>query len=651
MSFKMFRAYDTGQSHVLDTWQIRDCGTETAPLQGKNSRGNPIDEFRAVQIWSIPHGVNMPQNQLVMRNITYADGPPNPAKLISFDVGQRDTYGAYFMNFLDADGSLTRRRADTSACRPTWVGSAHTIRAVSEGYQDTASNLWFKLTGLDDGGARGSASSGDARCDLMATVEYPMWACDRGSISVAAILVVPNDREQTTARTKQVWGRVQHWGDASTDGPPLSGDHQVVGPHDHARRGGWFLQYHSAADDASSWSSPKRLEIRAQQLEDGSVLVLALAYPAGTTFGIRRKVSSSNRGWLPYTTAPSVAAIRQDSGPSQYYFDGTYLYLRMADVDAGGFGEDGLYVPLHNPAYDLLEITATWAGATGCGSADWCRAATQDAPAASVGDIAGSSAQIPCAMSDGPYWPIRSLPGGGAPPNLHPPSPPCPHLPPPLPLSPPSPLAEPYPPAPPPSVSFHEGPTLTLTSSATTAAMIMHQDAVVMSLQPGATDVNVHLPLRRSDDATTAAMDASTPIASITLKGSSPKLIFADAEGGFVAMFTKPLGRNELHFNSSRGQAARLLVRGADARLSCTGSASSTYASGANSSAAASSASVLRLSPSSGGLTQIVFADDESLAAANKQEVSLMISATGGILYVAGRLIVHGVDVLESCDV
>ena len=240
----------------------------------------------------------------------------------------------------------------------------------------------------------------------MSTAEYPMWACDRGSISVAAILVVPNDREQTTARTKEVWGRVQHWGDASTEGPPLSGDHQVVGPHDHAYRGGWFLQYHSAADDASSWSSPKQLGIRAQQIEDGSVLLLALAYPAATTFVVRRSNGARAIDYLTYTTATSVTAIRQDSGASKYHFDGTYLYLRMPDLGTGGFGEDGLYVPIAGPAFDAITITATWAGATGCGSADWCRAATQDAPAASVGEIAGATMAFPCAVSAGSYWPI-----------------------------------------------------------------------------------------------------------------------------------------------------------------------------------------------------------------------------------------------------
>jgi len=439
-SFKMFRAYDTGQSHVLDSWRIQGCGTQASPMP--NTSG-----FRSAQIWSIPHGVNKPQNQLIMRNITYADGPPDPVKLISFDVGKRDTYGAYMSNLLDADGSLTSRRAGPSDCRPTWIGSANTIRATSSGYQLTPANLWYKLTGLDDGAARGDASSGDARCDLLSTAEYPMWACDRGSIGVAAILVSPNGRVETTASTYEMWGHVAHFGDSLSDGPPLSGDHQVTGPHDHSRRGGWFLQYHSAPDDASTWSSPRQLSLGDVQVQDGGVLLLAFAYPAGTTFAIQRV--RSNVGPLAgrtvtYAAASSVAAVRQDSEGTVYYFDGTYLYIRATrhpGTHPLGFGEDGLYVPSSNPGWVAMQITAAWASDTNCGTSDWCRAATQTPPAASVGEIPGTTAPYPCAVSAGPYWPLKSTVSTVTPIDLTP-------LPPP---SPSPPLAPPVAPSPPPS--------------------------------------------------------------------------------------------------------------------------------------------------------------------------------------------------------
>ena len=203
----MFRAYDTGQRHVLDTWQIAGCGTKEAPMAQSAT-------FRRALIWSIPHGVNVPQNQLALRNVSYVGGSPPAAKLFSFDVGSRDTYGALFSNLIDADGTVTERTSAKVPCRPTVVGSANTILSVTGGYDRSPPSLWFKLSGLDDGGARGSSAVGDKRCDLLADAEFPMWACDRGSMDVGAIEVQVNGRIQTTARTKEVWGRVSHFGDA-----------------------------------------------------------------------------------------------------------------------------------------------------------------------------------------------------------------------------------------------------------------------------------------------------------------------------------------------------------------------------------------------------------------------------------------------------
>jgi len=155
------------------------------------------------------------------------------------------------------------------------------------------------------------------------------------------------------------------------------------------------LQYHTAADDPSTWSSPKTLSISNAQIEEGSVLVLSLAYPAGTTFSIVRKISNAARvDPIAYTAASSVVAVREDSTGSVYFFDGTYLYLRAMQpgapwTDPLGFGEDGLWIPDRSPSWSILSITASWASSTGCGTDDWCRAATRDPPAAVTGEIAG----------------------------------------------------------------------------------------------------------------------------------------------------------------------------------------------------------------------------------------------------------------------
>jgi hypothetical protein len=114
------------------------------------------------------------------------------------------------VNLLDADGSLTGRAAANGSCEPTLVGSANTIRTVSggTGYEILHPNLWYKLSGLDDRGARGTNES-DARCNVTAEAEFPMWVCSRGSMSVASFESQPNNREQTTARTRQPLSRCE----------------------------------------------------------------------------------------------------------------------------------------------------------------------------------------------------------------------------------------------------------------------------------------------------------------------------------------------------------------------------------------------------------------------------------------------------------
>jgi len=397
-TFKVFRSYDTGQKHVLVGWRISGCGSASAPM---------ATDFRDALIWTFPHGVNVNQNQLAMRNITYVDGPPLAPKHIAFDVGSKDTYGAYFATFLDEDGSLTLRATEEDSCRPTLAGSAGMIRAVTGGYEQLAANIWYKLSGLDDGGERGD-NTDDDRCDLLSDAEYPFWVCDRGSMSVSSLTIQPNDREQTTERTKENWGRIAHFGDALADGVPLSGDIGIVGPHDHSKRGGWFVQFYESANDYATWSSPKELHIGDMQVEDGATLVFALAYPAGTIFNIGRV--SSPGGATVYTEAASIAEIREDDSGSLYFFDGTYLYLRAVSViDSNvGFGEGGLFVPYRNPRWaSEFKVFATWAGATGCAAnADYCKAETNEPPAVSVGEIAGVTAAFECSVAE-EYWPIK----------------------------------------------------------------------------------------------------------------------------------------------------------------------------------------------------------------------------------------------------
>ena len=285
LRMKGFRSYDSGQRHVVSDWLI-DCGSEGSPLMDAY-------DFRSAQIWSFPHGVNINQFQIIFRNISYVD-KPDPKKLFSFDVGSKDTYSPFYMCFEDADGSMSGRHDELGRdCAPAIAGTAGKVRSVSSGGDDNnlmhfPANMWFKLTGLDDASARGT-NTGDSRCSLRDEAEYPMWVCDKGRVNLAAFEPMPNNRGETSARTKMEFGRLAHWGDSIAQGVPMSGQAQIVGPFEHSQRGGWFLRFYQGGADNSTWAAPRSLEIDRVQMSANQVLIIAMQYPSGTSFEIERR--------------------------------------------------------------------------------------------------------------------------------------------------------------------------------------------------------------------------------------------------------------------------------------------------------------------------------------------------------------------------
>jgi hypothetical protein len=232
--FVMFRAYDTNQKHVITNWRVTDCGSPQSPLSNVTGRA---------AIWSIPHNQVM-QFQLLMRNVVYTEPRPPDHKLVSYETAVPGKYGGFFGNFLDADGSLTSRAIATIA------GSAGMVQSIpeSEGTSplQLPANIWWKLSGLDDSGSRGLASS-DARCSLHSSWEYPMWACDQGTEYVGTIRVDQGNGALNDNANKhyEQAGAVTHWGDAIESGVPLPYDSAVTGPFDHVRTLHLLPVYHT----------------------------------------------------------------------------------------------------------------------------------------------------------------------------------------------------------------------------------------------------------------------------------------------------------------------------------------------------------------------------------------------------------------------
>ena len=406
-SFKGFRSYDTGQKHIISDWII-DCGSLAKPLMSTY-------RYRKAQIWSFPHGVNINQFQLVIRNISYMESP-DPVKLMSYDVGSKDTFSPFFMVFVDADGSMSQHRVNkNTTCVPSICGSSGMVRSVSSGgdendVQHLPANLWFKLTGLDSHTARGTNTS-DERCDLRKNAEYPFWVCDQGKVGLASFEIVPNGRGKTASRSKKEYGRITHWGDTLNQGVPMSGDPQVVGPFEHSTQGGWFLTFYQHGDDKNSQSCPKNVKIDKVQMNSGRVLIIALHYPANTIFTITRRYGAKNDMIHTYTAATSVSQIRRDSTGTKYYFDNTYLYLRLfpSALMEDSYRDAGIYIPARVGGREI-QIKATWASESGCGEDNWCSVSNfPGAPQKMTGFVVGpdSVPKSAACPTVGTFWPLK----------------------------------------------------------------------------------------------------------------------------------------------------------------------------------------------------------------------------------------------------
>lgn len=403
---KGFRSYDTGQKHIVEDW-IVDCGSQASPLMGTYVVGR-------AQIWSFPHGVNINQHQIVFSNITYVDAP-DQKKLLSYDVGSKDTYSSYYMTFTDADGSMTLRRENSDQpCVPTVAGTAGMIHSVSSGGDSNnlihlPANMWYKLTGLDEAVPRGESETDD-RCALHTESEYPFWLCDQGKVNVGSFMPVPNERDGT--RTQE-FGRLTHWGDTITQGVPMSGQARVTGPFEHSKRGGWFIQFYKNGDDNTSTAAPKKLEIDKVQLAvEKQVLMVATQYPSGTTFAITRKHGSRLADVYTYTKVDSVEEVRGDDTGTTYFFDDTYLYLRLfPSGDKDEYFVDGpIWVPNLKGNRETT-VQATWSSGSGCAENDWCPLSSPAAPPGrDVGVVENPTtiAEAAACPPQSTLWPLRT---------------------------------------------------------------------------------------------------------------------------------------------------------------------------------------------------------------------------------------------------
>ena len=303
---KMFRAYDTGQQHMIRGWHVDSC--------------NQPSEKDCAGIWTVPNGINVNQFQTAVSGVTYEQEPDSKSMFAcAFDSGRFG--GLQAENMLDVDGSLSLRGV------PTIIGSAY----------ENAGDFWRLHR--------------DPRWCEYKHSKWPMWMCDQDSISVGYIETTfqPGKNENEDNWSKRA-GTIHHWGSSPEDMPALRGyDPGIAGPYDHSIMGGWFLTF----DDGA----PKKLTISRPQVAGGSTLMLAVSYPSGTEFQVTARMTSGCGSDqlcdVDFTEVDSPEDVRHSAG-DVYSFDGTYLYLRVPSVFNQLAAKDGT---TWNPASSLRNFT------------------------------------------------------------------------------------------------------------------------------------------------------------------------------------------------------------------------------------------------------------------------------------------------------
>jgi hypothetical protein len=100
---------------------------------------------------------------------------------------------------------------------------------------------------------------------------------------------------------------------------------------------GWYIRFDQGA--------PTTTEVWISQLPIQKYIILAMPYPSGTSFSIRRIFKWYGQMDANVTPVASLAEVVSGDG-LKYHFDGTYLYVKLADpqFNSGSLVHEGLVV-------------------------------------------------------------------------------------------------------------------------------------------------------------------------------------------------------------------------------------------------------------------------------------------------------------------
>jgi len=151
--------------------------------------------------------------------------------------------------------------------------------------------------------------------------DWKSWQCPMGTAEVSSLdILVPGVSDQCSddsSIANVAIGKVHLFGGSNVPSGERSitftRNPGITGP---VGVGGWYLHFNSG--------SPKTWTIRPQSVPLGRSIILALKYPAGTTFSVKYSWSSTD---IPM--AATYSEFLTQVGSNKYFFDGNHFYLKI----------------------------------------------------------------------------------------------------------------------------------------------------------------------------------------------------------------------------------------------------------------------------------------------------------------------------------
>lgn len=317
-TFGGFQWYDVSQQHIVTNSIFRNCRADwNRCVYGSNGNCKDVAVFT-----SLTHSDEfVPELMQVTAGIVYQ----NVSDLWMYSTKTTDSTGitvsGRLQSWYDADGSASLTGAKSM------IGSAW-------------ANDWWKY---------------NSNCVLYREA----WECILFPGDTAASVILKHNAAQEAgigssicmngggANPCPIVGRVSHFGGTSQNADLLIGANaKLTGPI-IASAGGWFIRFTSG--------TPKTLRLANVQVAKNDVFLIAIPYPAGTTFNIYHRAADwcHTTDWADcihsYRSVSSIAAVVSAFGDAYFWNSATRtLYLRAVQ-SRSYFGNKGTDVPVWSP--------------------------------------------------------------------------------------------------------------------------------------------------------------------------------------------------------------------------------------------------------------------------------------------------------------